>query len=644
MIICLDQRTGAGCGAQNRDNAVHCGQCRMPLRFALILRDPGALIGGYRIVRVIGHGACGAVYESAVAERPNAFVALKETFDPTSISSFQAEFAVLHQLGHPNLPRYDGMFEADGNGYLVMELIAGQSLQDVLDSQREPLPESQVLGYALQLCDVLNYLHGQQPPILHRDIKPANIRLTPEGRIKLVDFGLLKQGTQQTRMTIRGVGTPAYAPIEQYGRGAQHTDPRSDVYSLGATLYHLLSGQEPPPATDRVATSPDPLPTLWQYNPDLSAHVVDAVTTALSLAQHDRYADVAALRRALVDETAQQFSASHASSQGQPSAQPAAQPAASAGWSSGSPAQPRFSAQVGAMPLFALEQQRGSVTTVAFSPDGQTLASGGDDRLIGLWRASTGELLQTLYGHSSSIWGVAFSPDGRLIASAGADRTVRIWNAADGNSLLIIQAHTDKVIGVAFSPDGQLLASAGWDKIVRLWCVADGQPRLDLEGHTGRVYDIAFSPDGQLIASASADGTIKLWRAFGGRLLRTLEGHMNEVSSIAFSPDGQTLASAGDDLTVRLWHVADGRPLHTLQRHGEAIRTIAYHPSGRLLAIGSMDQQVRLWRIADDELLGTSPRHNGGIWCLAFSPNGRTLVTAGEDKAVWFWRVNEQVR
>jgi serine/threonine protein kinase len=179
MILCLDQRTGNGCGTENRDSAQCCGQCGMPLRFALTLLDPGALLSSYRIMRVIGHGGCGAVYEVENTRRPGFHAAVKETFDPTSIRSFQSEFAVLSGLHHPNLPRYHELFEAQGNGYMVMEFVPGQSLQDVLDSQQGPLLESQVLGYALQLCDVLSYLHSQHPPILHRDIKPANIRLTP---------------------------------------------------------------------------------------------------------------------------------------------------------------------------------------------------------------------------------------------------------------------------------------------------------------------------------------------------------------------------------------------------------------------------------------------------------------------------------
>ena len=319
MRICLDMRTGAGCGSENPNHARHCSKCHKPLRFALTLHDPKVTIGRYRIVRVIGYGAYGAVYEATERDESQTSpltrflsryllsnaepddsavrVALKETFDASSISSFAREFSVLSGLEHPNLPRYIDMFEAQGNGYLVMEYVAGQSLQEILDDETALLPSSQVLGYALQLCDVLEYLHSQQPAILHRDIKPANIRLTPEGRIKLVDFGLLKQAGYQTRATIRGLGTPAYAPIEQYGDNQQVTDVRSDIYSLGATLYHLLSGQEPLSAPNRLARDDESLPPLPL---PLASHVKKAVMKAMSLMARDRFANISHLRQALV--------------------------------------------------------------------------------------------------------------------------------------------------------------------------------------------------------------------------------------------------------------------------------------------------------------------------------------------------------
>ena len=162
MFVCHDQRNGTGCGAVNQDNAQFCKQCGRALRFALQLHNAGEVIGAYRIVRVIGHGGFGAVYE-AQEMATGQTVALKETFDPDQIQSYQAEFAVLARLQHPHLPRYDNVFTAGGNGYLVMELVMelvpGQSLEEVLKKQGGPLLEAQVLGYALQLCDALAYLN-----------------------------------------------------------------------------------------------------------------------------------------------------------------------------------------------------------------------------------------------------------------------------------------------------------------------------------------------------------------------------------------------------------------------------------------------------------------------------------------------------
>lgn len=296
MIICLDQRTGRGCGAENPDGAERCGRCGQSLRYALHLHNPGTQVHQYHIMRIIGYGSFGAVYQAEDTRQPGVVVALKEAFNPDDILGFQRELDALQHIRHPNLPAYHEAFEANENGYLVMEFVPGQSLEDVQAKQQGPLLESQVLGYALQICDVLHHLHSQQPPIIHRDIKPANIRLTPEGLIKLVDFGLLKLGSQQTASITRG-GTPLYAALEQWSGG---TDARSDVYGLGATLYHLMTGKVPIAPADRVVDALDPLPLPRQVNPQLSSHVADAIARAMSLFQKDRYPDILSFKWALM--------------------------------------------------------------------------------------------------------------------------------------------------------------------------------------------------------------------------------------------------------------------------------------------------------------------------------------------------------
>ena len=299
MLICYDRVTGGGCGTENRNDAKHCQKCGMSLRYALELHDSGTVIGSYRIVNVIGSGGFGAVYE-AVHTSTAQHVALKQTFDPRNIRTFQSEFVVLHNLKNHHLPRYYETFEAHGNGYLVIELIPGQSLGEVLGNQQHrPLVEAQVMGYAIQMCDVLTYLHGQNPQLTHRDIKPDNIRLTGDGLIKLVDFGLLKQGTDTTRLSRKAL-TPAYAPLEQWGGTGEHTNSQSDIYSLGATFYHLLTGRPPMEVPDRIKMTNDPLPPPRQLNPAVSEHVSDALMKALAIYPEYRFENAEAFKYALM--------------------------------------------------------------------------------------------------------------------------------------------------------------------------------------------------------------------------------------------------------------------------------------------------------------------------------------------------------
>jgi serine/threonine protein kinase len=299
MLICQNvvEETGKKCDTQNRDEAKNCKKCGASLYYALKIHAPGDIIQTYRIIRLIGHGGFGAVHEAEDTAANNQQVAIKETVDPSAIRGFSREFAMLHTIQHDHLPGYFSMFEKEDKGYLVMEMIPGQNLEDVLNHQHRPLPVSLVQSYALQICDTLQYLHQQEKPVIHRDIKPANIRITPEGLLKLVDFGLFKQGLDTTVLSQRAL-TPTYAPIEQWGYGQEHTDPRSDIYSLGATLYHLLSGHPPPTAIARL--NYDSLQHLADLKQTIPPHIIESVMKAMSLSQKDRYDDVMMFKHALM--------------------------------------------------------------------------------------------------------------------------------------------------------------------------------------------------------------------------------------------------------------------------------------------------------------------------------------------------------
>jgi serine/threonine-protein kinase len=215
---------------------------------------------------------------------------------------FLAEASVLARLDHANLPKVSDYFIENDREYLVMDYVEGEDLNSMLQRAQDPLPEADVLNWADQVLDALGYLHNQRPlPIIHRDIKPANIRINLHGKVKLVDFGLVKlfdASKPETKVELRGLGTPAYAPLEQFAGSDDHTDARSDIYALGATLYHLLTGIYPPDVHQRVL-KPELLPPPRQVVPQLSAGTEQAILKAMAVHPSERHQTADEMRQAL---------------------------------------------------------------------------------------------------------------------------------------------------------------------------------------------------------------------------------------------------------------------------------------------------------------------------------------------------------
>ena len=314
MKICWTPATRIGCRTQNRDGANYCLHCGRPLGGAMRLLNPGDVLKGvYEVKRVVGAGGNGAVYLVRDGSAASVERALKESGDAAHREQFALESEVLRPLMHPNLPRVYVHFSEGEHDYMLMDFVPGLSLGEVLSDRgangQPPLDEHVVIGYAIQICRALEYLHSREPhPVIHRDIKPDNIRITPHGELKLVDFGLVKRLDEANPATLfqaQGL-TPVYASPEQWGIIADyHTGPRSDIYSLAATLYHLLSGQNPLSALDRAIgvgsgdRASDPLVPLRQINPAITVHTERSVLKAMAYMPDDRYATARELRAAL---------------------------------------------------------------------------------------------------------------------------------------------------------------------------------------------------------------------------------------------------------------------------------------------------------------------------------------------------------
>ncbi|HBG73880.1 MAG: protein kinase [Chloroflexi bacterium GWB2_49_20] len=266
----------------------------------------------YKIRERIGQGGMGNIYLADDLRLEGRQCALKEVeYDrntPENLlkearEQFLREATVLARLDHPNLPKVSDFFSINQRDYLVMDFVPGNDLRMIMQEARQQntfLEENTVLNWASQLMDALAYLHKQIPPLVHRDIKPSNLKITPDGLLKLVDFGLVKilAPDEVTVTIIQGRGTALYTPLEQYGDDGRHTDARSDVYSLGATLYHLLTNQPPADARQRFL-NPASLIQPRKINAIISIKTEKTILWAMSLHPDERPASIEIMKDSL---------------------------------------------------------------------------------------------------------------------------------------------------------------------------------------------------------------------------------------------------------------------------------------------------------------------------------------------------------
>ncbi|MFL5624848.1 MAG: protein kinase domain-containing protein [Ktedonobacteraceae bacterium] len=595
------------CGAANQDQAEHCLVCAAPLHAPS--REP-LLKERYRILVPVGQGGFGAVYKVEDTQGGNRFLAMKEinlsaltaqeAIEATD--AFNREVHLLSDLTSPNLPRIYDHFTEREHWYLVTDFIEGETLEQYLNRTRSGrLPLEEVLAIGIQLCTVLDYLHTREPSIIFRDLKPANVMRTSAGHLYLIDFGIARHFKPgQPRDTIP-LGSPGYAAPEQYGRA--QTTPRADIYSLGALLHQLLTGNNPAQSPFHFDLSP-------LQGQSLPPRLQSLLLQMVELDANNRPSSILIVKQALEQIVA-------------------------------------ASRPIGTL-LSTCHHYR-LVLTLAWSPDGSYIVSGTANSALHVWNATTGcHLFSYRDPFKTYTWtsSLAWSPDGEYIACGSDDRTVRVWQVEKDVSVTMKQKvtyrdHANWVNAVAWAPDGRRIASGSDDKTVQVWqmdSTATGAKIETYRGHSLWVVTLAWSPDGTYIASGGNDATIHIWDVGRKETALIYRDHPFGVNALAWSPDGTRIASCSWDNIIRVWDVVTGNTLFTYHGHSDWVNAVAWSPGGTRIASAGRDKTVQVWDAVTGHLMFTYHGHSGWVYTVAWSPDGTRIASAGNDGTVQVWQ------
>ncbi len=693
-------------------------------------------LGGYQILREVGHGGMGLVFE-AIEISLGRRVALKVLSlatmrDAEKVARFDRETQAVARLEHPRIVRAYARGEDHGIFYLAMQFIDGQDLAEFIRRRRTGIHEElvkidvttenldggsttpelqeadgpkrrgtkvathpgsetshfspstasyfrEVARIGQQVAEALQYAHESQ--IIHRDIKPSNLMMDKEENVYIADFGLAILGdSSDLTATGRALGTLRYSSPEQ-ARGSSKIDARTDVYSLGVTLYELATLAPAFPGDKPITLLNDiqerepirPRSVVPKFPNDLESIILKA----MSKAPRDRYQSAqelaADLQRFLQNEPVQakqptrlghgirwvqrnrlvsalgfvavllSLSIAFIVTRTQPHNVP------------------QTPDEYGAIAPGQDEERRSierSFIELQYVADLQNSHQAWSDRDLErakrllrkyipteaeqdqrgfvwyyLWKLYHQDCIVELRGHQGAVYHLDFSPDGETLASSSADGTVNLWNVKTKSLVGTLRGHTDEVNGISFSKDGTKLVSGSDDRTVRVWDVASRESVATLTGNEGRVYGVAISPDGKTVVSGGCDHTIRVFDLQTQETRKILREHTKWVQGLAYSPDGKTLASVGDDFRLIIWDTDSHTKRFSQVDENSRLFCVNFSHSGDLVVTAGAKTPVRIWdvhtgRQRSEMLEGTVGNS------VAFSPDDTRLAVACRDGTV----------
>lgn len=573
----------------------------------------------------------------------------EQTFQK-GLKRFLKEGKMLVQLHHANVVKVQDLFAEKNTAYIVMDLIEGTTLALELDSQgdKKLLPQ-RVEVFMEQLVSAITAIH--EVGIYHLDLKPENILITPEDQLILVDFGSAKWvasgSIYRTRFFTESYAAPEVMIGGEVGR-------ESDVFELGMILYEMLTGELPAPALSRLFEgdkfTPYRLEEPWR----------SLVSAALHLKREERPRSASQWWESR-NKSHQVFVSPNLNRKPTSPVGMTLRGHFVLPLLKEQGMQRQFGRGIikkifpltdnlvvviaaGGTALFHLNS--GDILWEIDCPTHKGTLSPDLCRLalvwqqeIYIWDLETGGMLQQLKGHLKLINDVAFSPDGELLVSGSNDKTLIVWNVISGKIIHHLQSHSWSVTCVSFSLDGRFIASGSRDESVRVWQVDSGQEYRVLEEANLGVESVAFSVDGQLIAAGNRDHTVRFWEVESGQIINQLSEHGDWITSLAFSDNGDLLAYAGgiEDKTIRVWNMASREEIWQLEGHWNTVNAIAFSTDSCHLVSGSYDYTVRVWDVTNGSEIQKLKKHTNWVYSVACSSDNRFIACAGNDHLIHLW-------